>query len=241
MPTLFLISTPIGNMEDITHRAVRVLGEVPVLACEDTRHTRFIFERYGIAWPQTVLSYHEHNQEQAGRRILDLLAGGQNVALCTDAGTPGLSDPGFRVVRDALAAGHAVDLIPGPSAITHAIVVSGLSTASFTFKGFPPKKPGPRRRFLEADRNSVHTLVLYESPFRVATLLREALEVFGDRHAAVCIELTKKFERVSRGLVSELLSQFEGKDVKGEVTVVVAGRTRKDEIVDAPEPETETE
>lgn len=220
---LFVIATPIGNMEDITHRAVRVLGELDALACEDTRITRRIFERYAIASPRTIFSYHEHNEESAGRRILGLLQEGLRVGLCSDAGQPGISDPGFRIIAAAYEQGHRVEVIPGPSAVTTALAVSGLPTSSFVFKGFPPRKPGPRRRFLELDRDVPHTLVMYESPYRIAQLLKEALEVLGNRPAAVCIELTKKFEQVRRAPLADLAAAFDGKNIKGEITLVIAG------------------
>ncbi len=227
MATLYLVATPIGNMEDLSFRAARVLGEVGALACEDTRLTRRIFEHYKIPSPRTIFSYHEHNEAQAGKRILGLLEQGVDTALCTDGGYPGISDPGYRVILAAYEAGHRVEVIPGASAVPHALLVSGLPTSSYTFKGFPPRKPGPRKRFLELDRDSPHTLILFESPFRVAALLRDALEVLGDRQAAVCMELTKKFERVRRGFLSELLQEFEGNPIKGEVALAIAGNHPK--------------
>lgn len=224
--TLFVIATPIGNMEDITHRAVRVLGELDAIACEDTRITRRIFERYAIPSPRTIFSYHEHNEEGAGRRILGLLQEGLRVGLCSDAGQPGISDPGFRIIAAAHEHGHRVEVIPGPSAVTTALAVSGLPTSSFVFKGFPPRKSGPRRRFLELDREAPHTLVMYESPYRIGQLLQDALDVLGDRPAAVCVELTKKFERVHRGGLAALLPAFTGREVKGEITLVISGCPR---------------
>ncbi len=223
---LYIISTPIGNLEDITHRALRVLGESAVLACEDTRVTRKIFARYDVEHPGRLISYHEHNEESAGKKILDLLSAGQNVSLCSDSGTPGISDPGYRIIDAALDAGCEVEAIPGTSAITTALAASGLPTSSFTFKGFPPRKPGQRRRFLEMDKDLPHTLVFYESPHRFHKLLIDALDVYGDRKAAVCKELTKKFERIFRGYLSDLID--ETKDLrKGEFTVVVAGNNEK--------------
>ncbi|HPO13293.1 MAG TPA: 16S rRNA (cytidine(1402)-2'-O)-methyltransferase [Candidatus Hydrogenedentes bacterium] len=227
MATLYLIATPIGNLEDITHRAVRVLGEIDALACEDTRITRRIFERYGISLPATVFPYHEHNEEQAGKRILGLLANGSNVGLCTDGGCPGISDPGYRIIMACYEAGHAVEVLPGASAVTTALLLSGLPSSSYTFKGFPPRKPGPRKRFLELDRDLPHTLVIFESPYRLAALLADAHAVLGNRLAAVCIELTKRFERVHRGSLSELSVQFQKQEVRGEVTVVIAGNHPK--------------
>ena len=227
MATLYVVATPIGNLEDLTHRALRVLGEVDVLACEDTRMTRRLLDRYEIARPRTMFSYHEHNEESAGARILGLLQEGCAVALCSDGGCPGVSDPGYRIIRDSIAAGHDVDVLPGPTAVTTALLSSGLSTASFVFKGFPPRKSGQRKRFLEEDGESPHTLVIYESPFRIGKLLADAAEVLGDREAAVCIELTKKFERVSRGYLSDLAVEYADRKVKGEVCLVVAGNNPK--------------
>jgi 16S rRNA (cytidine1402-2'-O)-methyltransferase len=227
MGTLYLIATPIGNMEDLTYRAARLLGEVDALACEDTRITRRIFERFELPRPQTLFSYHEHNEEQAGKRILGLLAEGLAVGLCTDGGYPGISDPGYRIISAALEAGHEVQPVPGASAVPLALLASGLPTSSYTFKGFPPRKSGARKRFLEDERDLPHTLVIFESPFRIGKLLQDAFEVFGNRRAAVCLELTKKFERVERGGLEELASRFAASAPKGEITVVIAGNHPK--------------
>lgn len=227
MATLYVIATPIGNLEDISHRAIRVLGEVPVLACEDTRVTRKLLAHYSIPRPASLLAYHEHNEERAAAHILTLLDNGQDVGLCSNAGYPGISDPGYRLISGAVEAGHRVEVIPGPGAVEPALLASGLPAASFTFKGFPPRKPGPRRRFLEAERDAPHTLILYESPHRVAVLLHDALEVLGDRRAAVCIEMTKKFEQIHRGWLAELVTTFAERQVRGEVVVVIAGRHPK--------------
>lgn len=227
MATLFVVATPIGNLEDMTYRAVRVLGQVQALACEDTRMTRRIFERYQLPGPRTIFSYHEHNEERAGRRILGLLDAGTDVALCTDGGYPGVSDPGYRIIAEAVEAGHEIDVLPGPSAVLQALVVSGLPTSTFTFKGFPPRKSGQRRRFLEMEAAAPHTLILFESPMRVVPLLDEAREVLGDRRAAVCIELTKIFEDVRRGYLSDLADGLRDAKIRGEVTLVIAGNHPK--------------
>jgi 16S rRNA (cytidine1402-2'-O)-methyltransferase len=237
MSTLYVIATPIGNLEDLSHRAVRVLGSVDALACEDTRQTRKIFVRFEIPSPRTIFSCHEHNEAQALKRIVGLLDAGQNVGLCSDGGYPGVSDPGYRVIAAALTAGHAMEVIPGAGAVPVALLLSGLSAASYTFKGFPPRKSGPRKRFLELDRELPHTLVLFESPFRVHQLLVDALDVLGNRRAAVCIELTKKFEDVRRGYLAELVREFAMTKVKGEVTVVIAGSNPKFSATDPPDPE----
>ncbi|HDP35197.1 MAG TPA: 16S rRNA (cytidine(1402)-2'-O)-methyltransferase [Candidatus Hydrogenedentes bacterium] len=228
MGTLYVVGTPIGNLEDISLRAQRILAEVAAVAAEDTRVTRKIYERYALSSPGIRFSCHEHNESQAVPRILGLLAAGENVALCSDGGMPGISDPGYRVINACHDAGHGVEIIPGPSAITTALVASGLPGASFTFKGFPPRKSGQRRRFLEEDKASAHTLVFFESPHRIAALLRDALEILGDRRAAVCVEMTKQYEAVHRDYLSELTRAFaSGKTVRGEITVVVAGNNPK--------------
>jgi len=227
MSILYVVATPIGNLEDLSHRAVRILGESDAVACEDTRQTRKIYERYSIPRPSLLFSYHEHNERSAGRRILSLLREGKSVALCSDAGYPGVSDPGYRIVSDAWEQGFQVCVIPGAGAVTAALLASGLPTSSFTFKGFAPKKSGQRRRFLAAEKEAPHTLVLFESPHRVAALLKDALGVLGDRLAAVCVELTKRFESTSRAHLSSLAAEFEGRAVRGEVTVVIAGNNPK--------------
>lgn len=227
MGTLHLIATPIGNLGDLSYRAVELLGTVDALACEDTRMTRKIFERYAISSPRTIFSYHEHNEDMAGKRILGFLADGLSVGLCTDGGMPGISDPGYRIVGEAISAGHEVNVVPGPSAALAGLIASGLPSSSFTFKGFPPRKSGQRKRFLEEDADRPHTLVLFESPHRTAAMLADALEVLGDRRAAVCIELTKKFEEVRRGHLSELAAAFATEKIRGEVTVVIAGNHPK--------------
>ena len=227
MSTLFVIATPIGNLEDMTYRAVRILSEVQALACEDTRRTRTLLTHFDIPPPKRIFSYHEHNEERAGHGILKLLSEGEDIALCSDGGYPGVSDPGYRIVHEAIENGFEVQVIPGAGAVTMALVASGLPSSSYTFKGFPPRKPGPRRRFLEMEKDVPHTLIFFESPFRVAKLLEAALSVLGNRQAAVCIELTKMYEQVHRGYLEELLEQFEGKKIRGEVTVVIAGNHPK--------------
>jgi 16S rRNA (cytidine1402-2'-O)-methyltransferase len=227
MSTLYVIATPIGNLEDVTLRALRVLGEIDVLACEDTRRTRTLLEHHEVPRPQTILSYHEHNEERAGERILALLDEGRTIGLCSDAGVPGISDPGYRIVSAALDAGHDVDVLPGAGAVEAVLLASGLPTSTYTFKGFPPKKPGRRQNFIAAEAELPHTLVFFESPHRVGKLLADALAVLGDRRAAVCVELTKKFERSHRGYLTDLAAAFDGANVKGEVAVVIAGNNPK--------------
>jgi 16S rRNA (cytidine1402-2'-O)-methyltransferase len=223
---LYLVATPIGNRQDITLRALTVLREVDYVASEDTRKTGLLLKHFEISKPQ--ISFHEHNEEQAGRRIEELLKEGKSVALVTDAGTPGIADPGFTLVRRAIAAGLDVTMIPGPTAFVMALVLSGLPVHSFTFRGFPPRKPGARRRFLEIDRHAPHTLIFYESPYRLESFLHDALEVFGDRAAALACELTKMFESVKRGTLSELLEVVGREKLRGEYIVVIAGEGGKE-------------
>src|SRR5215469_6986859 len=194
---LYLVATPIGNLQDITLRALTVLREVDYIASEDTRKTGLLLKHFEISKPQ--IAFHKHNEEQAGQRIEELLKEGNSVALVTDAGTPGIADPGFTLVRRALQAGLEVSMIPGPTAFVMALVLSGLPVHSFTFRGFAPRKPGARRRFLAVDQHAPHTLIFYESPFRLAAFLQDALTVFGERQAALARELTKVFESVERG------------------------------------------
>ncbi len=226
-PALYVISTPIGNLGDISHRALRLLGELEALACEDTRVTPKILSRYGIKRPRILFSYHEHNEMRASEKILDLLSQGISVGLCSNAGTPAISDPGFRAIRAAIENGFPVIPIPGPSAVTSALVASGLPANSFTFLGFPPRKSGKRLKMIEREASSPHTLVFYESPHRLGAFLTDAFNELGDRRAAVAIELTKKFEEVHHGWLSELAELFADEKVKGEITVVIAGNNPK--------------
>ena len=227
MAVLYVIATPIGNLGDITYRGVRMLARVDVLACEDTRRTRKIYEYYAIPRPRVFFSYHEYNEDRAGDRILSYLDSGNDVGLCTNAGYPGISDPGYRIISRTWDRGHVVQVIPGAGAVEVALISSGLSTASYVFKGFPPKKVGQRKRFLLLDKEQPHTLVFFESPHRLGSFLKDAYDVLGNRKAAVCIELTKKFEEVHRDSLAELVVRFKDKAVKGEVSVVVAGSNPK--------------
>ncbi|HEU5381393.1 MAG TPA: 16S rRNA (cytidine(1402)-2'-O)-methyltransferase [Ktedonobacteraceae bacterium] len=219
---LYLVATPIGNLQDITLRALTILRQVDYVASEDTRKTGMLLKHFEISRPQ--IAFHEHNEQQAGQRIEELLKQGSSVALVTDAGTPGIADPGFTLVRRAIQAGIEVTLIPGPTAFVMALVLSGLPVHSFTFRGFPPRKPGARKRFFEIDQHSPHTLIFYESPYRLEASLRDALEVFGDREAALASELTKMFESVNRARLSELLKIAQQGKLKGEYIIVIAGK-----------------
>lgn len=218
--TLYLVSTPIGNLGDITLRALETLRAVDYVASEDTRRTGLLLKHFEIKKPQ--ISFHEHNEQRVVGRIIGLLREGKSVAVVTSAGTPSISDPGFVALWEAVKEGLEVTAIPGATAFVPALVLSGMPVYSFTFRGFPPHKPGKRRKFLEMDKDSPHTLIYYESPYRLRKFLTEAMEVFGNRHAAVCKELTKMFERVTRGRLSELLDDLE-ENPKGEYVIVIAG------------------
>jgi 16S rRNA (cytidine1402-2'-O)-methyltransferase len=219
---LYLVATPIGNLNDITLRALATLREVDFIASEDTRKTGLMLKHFDISKPQ--IAFHEYNEQQAGQRLEDLLRQGKSVALVTNAGTPGISDPGYTLVRRALKAHIDVTMIPGPTALIMALVLSGLPVHSFTFRGFPPRKSASRRRFIEVDKESPHTLIFYESPYRLKAFLQDALEVLGDREAALANDLTKMFELVQRGTISSLLQWVEQQSkLKGEFVVVIAG------------------
>jgi 16S rRNA (cytidine1402-2'-O)-methyltransferase len=232
---LYLVATPIGNLGDITLRALDVLREVDLVASEDTRKTGLLLKHFGIKKPQ--IAFHEHNERQAGERIVDLLRQGKSVAVVTNAGTPGISDPGYTLVRRAIDEQLEVTMAPGPAGLIMALVLSGLPVHSFTFRGFPPRKPGPRRRFLEVDKASPHTLIFYESPYRIAAFLKDALEVLGDREAAIANDLTKMFEAVARARLSALLEAEIVAKPKGEYIVVIAGADRRSRDVQDDEDE----
>ena len=216
---LFLVATPIGNLEDISLRAVRVLREADLIAAEDTRHTAKLLHHYDIRRPTSSL--HEHNEQEKVPALVGRLRGGARIALVTDAGTPAVSDPGYRLVRAAIDAGIRVEAIPGPSAVLAALVVSGLPTDSFVFAGFPPPKASARRVWFEALKDERRTLVFFESPHRIRETLDAALGALGDREASVGRELTKLHEEVIRGPLSVVLARLG--DPRGELTVVVSG------------------
>lgn len=219
---LYLVATPIGNLGDITLRALETLRQVDVVASEDTRKTGLLLKHFEISKPQ--LSFHEHNEAKAGNKIINLLQEGKSVAVVTDAGTPGISDPGYSIVQRAVAENLPVTMIPGPTALIMALVLSGLPAHAFTFRGFAPRKSGKRQRFLAVDAESPHTLVFYESPYRLKPFLEDALAVYGDRETAVCNELTKLYESVHRGRLSELIAHFAEEEPRGEYVVVISGR-----------------
>jgi 16S rRNA (cytidine1402-2'-O)-methyltransferase len=217
--TLYLVATPIGNLEDITLRALRVLRECDVVAAEDTRHSGRLLKHFGISKP--LLSYFQFNEARRSEEIIEHLRRGEKVALVTDAGSPGISDPGERVVKAAIATGFRVESVPGPSALVAALTASGLPTDEFHFIGFLPHKSGQRRNKLESLKNFDGTLVLYESPYRIEKLLVELSEVFPEREVVLARELTKKFEEFLRGNPAELLAIAEKRSLKGEFVVMV--------------------
>jgi 16S rRNA (cytidine1402-2'-O)-methyltransferase len=224
---LYLVATPIGNLGDITLRAIATLRKVDVVASEDTRKTGMMMQRLGIEKKPQV-SFHDYNEQKAGEKLVSILQNGQSVALVTNAGTPGISDPGFSLVRRAAAAGIPMTAIPGPTAFVMALVLSGLPAHNFTFRGFPPHKSGARRSFLQADIDSLHTLIYYESSHRIKLFLQDSLEVFGDRRAALANDLTKLFERVDRGTLSEIITAVQDIVPKGEYTVVIEGKSKSE-------------
>jgi len=220
---LSLVATPIGNLSDMTPRALDALREADVIACEDTRRTWALLSHFGIPRPAELVSYRQGNEERVGARLLDAVRAGRRVALCSDGGCPGISDPGFRLAQAAAEAGLPMTVLPGASAVTTALMLSGLPTSSFTFKGFPPRKPGALARFYAEEAASAHTLVVFEAPYRLATTLAAAEAALGDRRAALCLELTKLHESVRRGWLSELRADCEARPVKGEAVLVIAG------------------
>lgn len=217
---LYLVATPIGNLSDITLRALETLRQVDYIASEDTRKTGLLLKHFDIKKPQ--ISFYEHNEARASKKVIDLLEKGKSVALVANAGTPGISDPGFKLMRDAIGRDLKLTMIPGATAFVMALVLSGLPTHSFIFRGFAPRGIGKRRRFLAVDKDSPHTLVFYESPHRLGGFLKDALEILGDRRAALAKELTKMFESVTRGRLSQLLAQLQPQP-KGEYVIIIAG------------------
>lgn len=223
--TLYIVSTPIGNREDITLRALRLLKEVDLIAAEDTRHTGLLLRHFGIQTPLT--SYFEGNESRKKEFILSKLMQGERVALVSDAGTPGISDPGFRLIQTAAENRIAVVPVPGPSAVIAALSVSGLPTDAFLFKGFLPHKSKKREDWLKQLEGVRETLIFYESPHRLSETLNDIFEILGDREMVLTRELTKIYEEVLRGKVSEIQAQIGERKLKGEITLVISGKTRK--------------
>lgn len=225
---LYIVSTPIGNLEDITLRALRILREVDLIACEDTRVTMKLLSHYEIQ--KQLTSYHEHNEKEKAEELLTLLESGKNIAIVSDAGTPGVSDPGYRLVKLASEKGIEVIPVPGPSAAIAALSVSGLPTSSFAFFGFLPKTDKKKREFLEKIREHTQTLIFYESPHRVLKTLLSILEILGDRQVSVSRELTKMFEETLRERTSKVIDMLgQRKELKGEFTIVIEGNSSKTE------------
>jgi len=218
---LYLVSTPIGNLEDITLRALRVLKEVSLIACEDTRHTRRLLNHFGINKP--TISYHEHNEQARADELVQRLLGGESIAIVSDAGTPGISDPAYRIVTAAMEHGITIVPVPGAVALIAGLTASGLPTDSFLFAGFLPHKKMARRATLEGLKTQQETLVFYEAPHRIRESLADALEIFGDRQAALARELTKLHEQFIRGKLSDIAAHFDAHEPRGEMVLVIAG------------------
>jgi 16S rRNA (cytidine1402-2'-O)-methyltransferase len=217
---LHIVATPIGNLEDLTWRALRILREADLIACEDTRHTRKLLDHYGIETP--TISYHQHNESERAEELVEKLARGTTIALVSDAGMPGISDPGYRVIKLAIERGIQVIPVPGPSALTSALVGSGLPTDAFEFCGFLPAKPGQRRTALEALRNARHTVVAYEAPHRIRETLQDVAAILGrERPVVIARELTKVHEEFIRGTAGEVLARFGEREPKGEITLLI--------------------
>lgn len=223
--TLYIVSTPIGNLEDITTRAVRVLKEVGIIAAEDTRHTKQLCTHFGIATPLT--SYHDFNKEEKTAVLLERLRSGTDVALVSDAGTPVISDPGYFLIAQSIESGIRVVPVPGPSAALAALAASGLPTDAFRFEGFLPRKDGPRSKRIERLRDDPASLILFENPHRIGKLLASLRAKLGNRRAVLARELTKRFEEFHRGTLDELLVEVHRRPPKGEITLVVEGAPKR--------------
>lgn len=218
--TLYLVATPIGNLADITHRALQVLSDVDLIACEDTRHTHKLLNHYGIK--TKTISYHEHNEQQRAAELIDRLKEGTSIAVVSDAGTPSISDPGFRLVRAAIENEIPIIPVPGPSALITALTAAGLPTDEFFFAGFLPARTNARRARLAELQSVPGTLIFYEAPHRLAATLQDAYEILGEREAVVARELTKLHEEIKRGLLSKLAADFTEKtDIRGEIVVLI--------------------
>jgi len=224
-----VVATPIGNLEDISFRAVRILSEVDLIAAEDTRHTKILLAKYNINSPMT--SYHKFNIKAKTSYLIGLLKEGKNLALVSDSGMPGVSDPGHEIIRESADQDIRVEVIPGPSAAIAALVVSGLPTDRFVFEGFLPKKPGKKAKRLNELKSEKRTIIIYESPFRVLKTLQDISDSMGDRRVAVCRELTKHFEEILRGKAGEVIEKIKGKKIRGEIVLVISGQETQRERV----------
>lgn len=228
---LYIVPTPIGNLDDITLRALRILKEVELIAAEDTRHTQHLLSHFGIKTALT--SYHEHNERDKARVLVERLKSGADVALVSDAGTPAISDPGYRIVAEAIRAGIKVVALPGAAALTTALCASGLPTDRFLFEGFLPAKSQERRANLQSLRAETATLVFYEAPHRLLDALGDMLNIFGDREVAVARELTKVHEEFVRGKLSAVIGALAERDIRGEIVLIVQGATGEAQVSDA--------
>lgn len=228
---LYVVATPIGNLEDITLRALRVLKEVDLIAAEDTRHTQNLLNHYDIRTPLT--SYHEHNERTKARPLVERLLQGQNIALVTDAGVPAISDPGYRVIVEAIKAGIQVTPIPGASALTAVLSACGLPTDRFVFESFLPAKSKLRRDRLAALRDEKRTIVCFEAPHRLLESLRDIHELLGDREVVVAREVSKVYEEFLRGLAGELIDKLAGREIRGELTIVIKGSAGESPVSEA--------
>jgi 16S rRNA (cytidine1402-2'-O)-methyltransferase len=217
---LYVVATPIGNLGDTTLRALEVLKSVDLVAAEDTRHSGLLLKHFGIK--KAFISYHEHNEAKRTAELIERLAGGENIALIADAGTPGLSDPGLRLVRECIRRGLSFTIVPGPSSVVTALVGSGFSTEKFSFYGFLPVKSGQRERELRAAAESCETVIFFESPYRLTKTLAACVDIMPDRQLCVARELTKKFEEFRRGTAGELLAHYAVHPPKGEIVLIIA-------------------
>lgn len=223
---IHIVATPIGNLGDLSPRGLDALKSASLIACEDTRRTWQLLAHFAIPRPE-MISYRQGNEERISEAIIAASESGREVALCSDGGYPGISDPGYRLIRSCAQRGVQYEVIPGASAVNVALLMSGLPTSSFTFRGFPPRGPGALRNWFAEDADKEHTLICFESPFRISATLEAAFDALGDREAAVCIELTKLHERIHRGYLSDLAAKFKDAKVKGEVALVIAGSNPK--------------
>ena len=230
--TLYLVATPIGNLEDITYRAVKVLTSVDLIAAEDTRKTKILLDHYHISKP--MMSYYSYNEQARAPQLIEKLLAGQTIALVSDAGTPGISDPAFHIVQQALENGIAIIPIPGPAAFIAALVASGLPTDRFVFEGFLPLKKGRKTKF-ELLKSENRTIIIYESPHRIIKTLTDIQTALGNRHVVIARELTKKFEEIVRGAVSSVLTELTKKSPRGEYVVIIEGAAKSNEGKDSSE------
>src|SRR5690625_15838 len=229
---LFVCPTPIGNLEDISLRTLKVLEKVDLIAAEDTRHTRRLLNHYNIK--NSLTSYHEHNEREKGEKLIEKLKEGKNIALVSDAGMPGISDPGEKLIRLAIEADIKVVVLPGPTAAITALVASGLATDKFAFEGFLSSRKGDRRKELEKIKNEERALIFYESPYRLLDSLKDMLNILGDRQVAIARELTKLYEEFFRGQLSQAIKKFQADQIRGEFVIVVEGTSKeeKDIVID---------